>query len=206
MELDDFKAHWNALQQKEIQQQNISPEKLNQIIMNATNTIGELHAKSSYWSKFGKSIMQVLIIVAAVGLITIGQRIYNHQLVSALAAVGWLLVIYVYAIVSIWAYKKQVEVFTIYNSDNLKLTLERTITGFRKFYRMYNLIYLFLYPAYFYAVIELLIPNWHLSWQTELAICGGGTVVALLLGHWYYKIKFFKKLRSLEADLKELNG
>ena len=58
MELDDFKAHWNKLQDKTSQK--ISPDKLTQIIMNATDTISQLHSKSIYWEKTGKIIRSVM--------------------------------------------------------------------------------------------------------------------------------------------------
>lgn len=207
MELDDLKAHWDALQEKESRRYNIPPEKLNQIIMHTANTIGELHARSSYWSRFGRSSMKALLAtLGVVGTIIIIEGAYRHELDNVLVAVAWLLIILLYCVVTIWMYKRQEQLFTSYNSENVKLTLKCTITGFKSFYRTLLITYAALYPAYFYAVIELFMPYWHLSWITVLIISVIAGAVSLLGTHLYYRAKYFKKLRSLEEDLRALES
>lgn len=207
MELDEFKAHWNTIQDKEFQQQKISSQKLEQIIMNTTDTLDQLHSKSIYWKNLGKPIIQMLIgILVVIFLITIFKSIYMHSVDGVLSSIAYLFILAVYCIVTIWVSKRQVQIFTIYNNDNVKATLKQTITSFKKFYLMLNIIYLFLYPAYYFAVIKLLIPYWHPSAQTIFITCTLLTVVSLIGGHWYYKVKFFTKLKSLEANLKQLEN
>jgi hypothetical protein len=207
MELDEFKAHWNTIQDKEFQQHNISPEKLKQMIMNTTDTIGQLHAKSAYWRKIGKLSCQMFIgLLAVFSLITLIKGVFLHTPTGTLASVAYVIIMVLYCIITMWAYKRQEQIFTIYNSDNVKETLKQTITGFKRFYLMFNIIYLFLYPAFFYAVIKLLMTYWHPSPKTIFITCALATAVSLIGGHWYYKVKFFTKLKSLEANLKQLEG
>jgi glucan phosphoethanolaminetransferase (alkaline phosphatase superfamily) len=119
---------------------------------------------------------------------------------------AYFVVMVVYCIVTIWVYKRQEQIFTIYNSDNVKETLKQTIAAFKRFYLMLNIIYLFLYPAFYYAGIKLLMTYWHPSPQTIFITCALATAISLVCGHWYYKVKFFKKLKSLEANLKHLES
>lgn len=206
MELDEFKSHWNAIQDKEFQQQKISQEKLEQIIMNITETLGQMHAKSIYWKNIGKRVIPMLIgILAMVLLITLVKAFYTHSKVStALVSTIYIAVLVIYCMATMWVYNRQVQIFTIYNNGNVKESVKQTITAFKRFYLISNIIYLFLYPAYYYAVIKLLMPYWHPSLQTIFTIVIIVTVLSLAGGHWYYKVKFFKKLRSLEANLADL--
>jgi hypothetical protein len=207
MELDEFKAHWNTIQDKEFQQQKISPEKLEQIMMNTTDTLGQLHSKSIYWRKVGEPICKMLIgVLVFVFLITLVEDVHLHRLTNILANIAYLIVILLYCIITMRVYKRQEQIFTLYNSANVKDTLKQTITAFKKFYLMFNLIYLFLYPAYYYAVIKLFIPYWHPSAQILFITCTLATVISLIGGYWYYKVKFFKKLKSLQASLKYLES
>jgi hypothetical protein len=207
MELDEFKAHWNSIQDKEFQQQKVSPEKLEQIIMNTTDTLGELHSKTIYWKKISKTTNQMLIGVLAVALlIVVIKDIYQHKLADVFLSIAYATIIALFCIVTVWAYKKQEQIFTIYNNDNIKATLKHTITAFKKYYLMLNIIYLFLYPSYCYAVIKLFIPYWHPSQQTIYITCAIITFILLAGGHWYYKAKFFKKLKSLEGNLRDLES
>jgi glucan phosphoethanolaminetransferase (alkaline phosphatase superfamily) len=207
MELDEFKAHWNSIQDKEFNQQKISPEKLEQIIMNTTDTLGQLHSKSVYWKKMGKLTTQMLIgMLAVFFLIVVIKAIYEHRLADVLTSAVYTVIMVVYCIVTVWVYERQEQIFTVYNSENVKETLKQTITAFKRFYLMFNIIYLFLYPAFFYAVIKFLMPYWHPSPRAVFITCALATAISLIASHWYYKVKYFPKLRSLNANLKELEG
>ncbi len=207
MELDEFKAHWNTIQHKEFQQQKFSAEKLEQIIMNTTDTLGQLRAKSIFWKTLGTTTSKMLIgLLVVASLMTMADKAYQHKLADIPANAAYALVILLYCIITIWAYKKQEQIFTIYNNDNVKATLKQTITAFKKFYLKLKIIFLLLYPAYTYAVIKLFIPYWHPSQQTIYITCTLVTVISLSVNHWYYKAKFFKKLKSLEGNLRELEA
>jgi ABC-type multidrug transport system fused ATPase/permease subunit len=207
MELDDFKAHWNTIKHIELEQQHISPKKLEQIIMNATNTFDQLHAKSVYWRRTANAIVKMLAgILAVLCLILLTKSIYQHKLSDMLAPVAYLLVLVLFCIVTLWVYKRQEEIFTINSDGNVKDTIQQTLTAFNRFFRVMNIIYLFLYPAYYYSVIKLLMPYWHADMQSVFITCALATVASLAGGYWYYKVKFFKKLQSLKENLKDLEG
>ncbi|WP_295799721.1 hypothetical protein [Mucilaginibacter sp.] len=207
MELDEFKAHWNIIQDKEYQQQKISPEKLEEIIMTTTDTLGQMHSKSIYWRTIGKLTIKILIgLVAVVFLIILIKGIYLHSLSVILTSIIYLIILVLYCIITLWVFKRQEQIFTINNSGNVKESIKHTIAAFKRFYLIVNIIYLFLYPAYYYAVIKLFMPYWHPSPQTIFITCAIATALSLIGGHWYYKVKFFKKLKSLEENLKYLEG
>jgi hypothetical protein len=204
MELDDFKAHWNTIQQQELKQQKHTSETLNHIIMNATNTLGQLHEKNVYWGKLGKAICTALIVMLL--MILPGHYFFPDKNTTFSQAVIYVAIMIIYALVTIWVYKRQQNIFTIYRSENLRETLTKTIAEFKRFYVLMNVIYLFLYPVYFYAFLKLFINSyWAISTNTLLIICGALTAASLIGNHIYYKIKYFKKIKSLEADLMELN-
>ncbi|MDP9076692.1 MAG: hypothetical protein M3O71_04650 [Bacteroidota bacterium] len=203
MELDDFKAHWNNIQQQQLKQQNHTPETLNRIITNTTNTIGYLHEKNVYWNKLGKAICSMLIVVL---LINLAIRYFMPEKgINLGESATYVAIMIIYALVTMWVYQRQQNIFTIYNSENVKETLAKTVREFKRFYVLMNLIYLVLYPVYFYAFIKLFMFYWKFPAETVLIICGTATVACLLGSHIYYKIKYFKKIKSLEDDLAELN-
>ncbi|SHM75120.1 hypothetical protein [Mucilaginibacter sp. OK098] len=204
MELDDFKAHWNTIQQKEFKQQKHTPETLNPILMNATNTLGQLHERNVYWGKLGKVICTALIVMLL--MILPGHYFFPDKNTTFSQAVIYVAIMIIYALVTIWVYKRQQNIFTIYRSENLKETLTKTIAEFKRFYVLMNVIYLFLYPVYFYAFLKLFINSyWAIPTNIVLMLCGALTIVSLIGSHIYYKIKYFKRIASLEADLAELN-
>jgi hypothetical protein len=71
---------------------------------------------------------------------------------------------------------------------------------------VFNLIYLVVFPAYFYAMIKLFFGFLALSTATILTICIGGTIVAMIGSHLYYMAKYAKKIKGLTANLQELEG
>ena len=203
MELDDFKAHWNTIQQQELKQQKHTSETLNHIIMNATNTLGQLHEKNVYWNKLGKAICTALIAVLLLSLVE--RYFFPDKGVAFGEATVYVVIMIIYALVTIWFYNRQQNIFTIYRSENLKETLTKTIAEFKKFYMLMNLVYLFLFPVYYYAFIKLFITYWAIPTNVVLIICGVLTIASLIGSHIYYKIKYFGRIASLEADLAELN-
>ncbi|MDB5090939.1 MAG: hypothetical protein JWR09_4933 [Mucilaginibacter sp.] len=203
MELDDFKAHWNTIQQQELKQQKHTPETLNNIIMNATNTLGQLHEKNVYWNNFSKVICKILIVFLLI--ILVEHYFFPHKEITFGETTIYVAIMIIYAVITMWVYKRQQNIFTIYHSENLKETLTKTIAEFKRFYVLMNVIYLFLYPLYFYAFIKLFITYWAIPTNIVLIVCGALTIASLIGGHIYYKIKYFRKIESLEADLAELN-
>lgn len=202
MELDDFKKYWNNIQDKEIEEQKYTTEKLDHIIMNTTNTLSELLNKSIYWNKLGKAICSMLIGALLFNLVIFYfiPRKSNTFLESLL----YVAILIAYALITMWVGNKQQQIFSIYNGENLKDSLTKTLSAYKRYYIIFYLIYIVVFPAYFYAMIKLFFTYWALSTNTILIICSGGTLLALIGSHLYYRAKFAKKIKSLEINLKEL--
>ncbi len=216
MELDEFKTYWNTIQDKEFKNQKLTTKKLDQIIMKTTKTLDYLQKKSAYWSKvskINKPISQILMgMLIPFSLIILVKASFmagkTNSIGPSLTYVGtsliYMAIIVIYCYVTVWVFKRQLQIFTVNNSENLKETLRKTITDFKRFYMKFNIIYLFLYPMYYYAVIKLIIITWTPSTNNVLLTCAILTIVSLLGGHVYYKLKYFNKIKLLEANLKEL--
>lgn len=181
--------------------------------METADILDHLQKKSAYWSKSNKSTTQMLkgLIIPFLLLVMVKTSFMAEKISSIKAALSYLVtsaayitIIVIYCLVTVRVLKRQLQIFTINNSGNLKEAVTNTITEFKRFYMTFNIIYLFLYPIYYYAVIQLIIINWAPSLNNILLICGVLTVASLALGHLYYRMKYFNKIKLLEANLKEL--
>ena len=205
MELDEFKKHWSNIQDKEINQQKYTTDKLDHIIMNTTKTLNELQEKSAYWNKLGKTVCTMLIAALLVN-VAIGYFIppKNNTVSQSLLYVAILIG---YAFITMWLTQKQEQIFSNHNNgQNLKEALRKTLSDFKRFYIVFNLIYLVVFPAYFYAMIKLFLGFLALSQATIIMICIGGTIVTMIASHLYYLAKYGKKIKELAVNLKELEG
>lgn len=204
MELDEFKAHWKSGQDKQLSQQKYSPEIINNIVMNATNTLGQLHQKSIYWNKIGKPIFIVAIVV-----LLIDQALwlfFPHENKALGTTLPYILIMIVFMLVSLWVYNYQQQIFVTDPSENLKDSLRTIVIKFKRFYVWMNLIYLVLYPLYFYAAVKLFLEFLSFSNGTAWLISGIVSVIFLIAGHIYYKMKYLDKVKALEANLMELEN
>jgi hypothetical protein len=199
MELDELKSSWDNLQQ---QQKQLSDNSIHQIMMTTTNTINQLQQKNKFWNDFAKVICPILIVMV---LINVAISYFDPARHSGTpASITYALIMILFAVVTLYMYQRQELILNSYNPGNLKDSLAKTVKDFKRFYLIYTLTYLVLYPAYFYAVIKLLLFFFHLSQRNILITCAVLSVVCLAASHIYYKLTYFKKLKSLEADLKEL--
>jgi hypothetical protein len=221
MELDDFKASWNASQEKDINKQKLSTDKLEQLMKNSGDALQQIQKTNDYWYKTGTTVCTVLIGILLVELIL------SLLVLGAKKSFGqstWpVLVMVVFAFVSIWFYKRQQQIFDVKLDTNIKEALSKTLTDFKRFYILYMATYLVLFPLYFYALITLVagtvfkpgntalhvdyVSRWLTLSNTGMAeVCIGTSVVFLLLSHWYYRIKYFKYINILQTNLKELEA
>lgn len=203
MELDEFKTYWNATQQQELKQRAHTPEELDRIISDSTGTLGELQEKSSFW-KTVSSWNSALMLLPLVGYCTLlyyrGQpsKVILGQLplMAVLVAFSWF---------SNWSYKRQEAIFTETTNHSLREGIRTTLANFKKYYRLTNLVFAVLAPIAFYAVFELfLAKGLNLSLFSTLLVCAALTGLSFLLRYWYYRTIFFKRIKVLEANLKEL--
>jgi hypothetical protein len=203
MELDEFKAHWKAVQQQELKQQAHTPEELDRIIVNSTSTLGELQEKSSFW-KTVSSWNSALMYLPLIGYCTLlFYRGEPSQVI--LGKLPLMAVVVVFSWFSNWTYKRQEAIFSETTNESLKEGIRNTLVNFKKYYRFTNLVFVVLAPIAFYAVFELfLAKGLKLSLSTTLLICVALTVLSFLLRYWYYRTIFFKRIKVLEANLKEL--
>ncbi len=199
MELDEFKTYWNEIQDK---QQKLSPQKLEHIFMETTKTVEQLKEKNLVWSKFAVATCSMLIAVLLINLII---DLFVHNKTDLWwQTLAYAVCIIVYCLVTMWAYRRQHQIFTMYNSGDVKETLHRTLSAFKRFYILFNVIYLFLYPAFFYSTMKLFVVYWTPSFHMLLWICGSLTVVCLVAGHLYYKMRYFDKIALLRGNLRDL--
>jgi hypothetical protein len=203
MELDEFKSLWNNIQQKEIEKQKLNTETLDKIIMKAIITLSEIQQRNTFWSKFGGGVCGALIVVLLFNL-ALSYLIPGHGQTFARSVIPVMIMI-VYSVVSIWFYKRQEQIFHIDNNENLKASLTKVITDFKRFYIVGNVLFIFLFPAFYYAFIKLFMTFWEPSTITILWVCGGVTILSFILNHWFYKVKYFKKIKALEESLDELS-
>jgi hypothetical protein len=202
MELDELKENWNKLQQ---QQKELSTHTINKIIMNTNITINEMKQKNSYWNNFAKVVFPVLIVILIID-VAIGYFAPAPH-TTFLSRVSYALIMIIFAVASLYMYRWQENILNYYNAGDLKASLVKTIKDFRRFYLFYNLIYLVLYPAYFYAMFKLLVNvALHLSENTTLISSAVLSILSIVAGHIYYRLTYFKRIRSLEADLQELES
>ena len=202
MELDDLKENWNTLHQ---QQKELSVNTINHIIMNTNITINEMQQKNKYWNNLAKVICPVLVIILITNVIIGYFAPAPHT--SFPASISYALIMIIFAIVTMYMYRWQESILACYNAGDLKASLTKTIIDFRRFYIIYNLVYLVLYPAYFYAMFKLLLNViFHLSETTILLSSAVLSMLSIVGSHIYYRLTYFKRIRSLKEDLRELNN
>ena len=201
MELDELKENWNQLQQ---QQKELSTQTINQIMMNTTTTIQQMQQKNQYWNNLGKVIFPMLMVILIINVI-IGYFVPKPH-TTFLSSVSYALIMIVFAVVSMYMYRWQEKILKYYHTGDLKAYLIKTIKDFKRFYLVYNVTYLVLFPAYFYAMFKLLLNVvLNLSENTTIISCAVLSALSITCSHIYYRVTYFKRIRSLEADLRELD-
>ncbi|SDS45978.1 hypothetical protein SAMN05216490_1193 [Mucilaginibacter mallensis] len=205
MELDEFKVYWQKIQEQENQQQKHTPETLEQLIMKTTTTLSEIQRKNIFWNTAAKAVCPALI---AVLIIELGITYFLPEALTGhnfLQSTPWVIVMVIFALVTMWVSNKNEQIFNIDISKNLKETLTKAITDFKRFQIISNAIYLFLFPAYYCAMIKLFVVQFYkLTTPAIVWICVALTILSFIGNLWYYMAKFHKRFKSLEANLKEL--
>lgn len=193
------------MQEQEAEQQKHSTQTLENIIMKTMATLEELQKKNAYWNSFGKAVCSALIAVLLVELaIVYFVPLEGHTFARSLP---WVTVMILFAIVTMWMGNRLEQIFNVDTSKTLKESLTKTIADYRYTYRLWYIVYLFLFPAYFCAMIKLFLnPYWVLSTATTIWVCMVLTVLAFAGNYWYYKSKYDNRIKMLEENLKDLDN
>ena len=200
MELDEFKQSWGAARREGPEPGGATRAALDRIIARNTSSLGELREKSAFWNRFGGWTAALLVLLAA------GHLVWQyHRGLGGGALAGKLPLVAVlvgFALFSRWTYRRQEEIFSENTDASSKEALRRTLTAFKTYYRFTNAVFLVVSPVAFYAVFEL--PGVGLSVATTGLASAALTGFSFLLRYWYYRAVFFRRIKAMEANLREL--
>lgn len=200
MELDEFKKSWGTARRKQPAPGGHTRQALAKIIERNTNSLGELRDKSAFWNRIGGWNAVLLV------LLTVGYLVWQyHRGLAGAALAGKLPLVAVlvgFALFSGWSYRRQEEIFSQNTDASSREALRRTLAEFRKYYRFTNSVFLVVSPVAFYAVFEL--PGVGLPFATSSLVAVALTGFSFLLRYWYYRAVFFRRIKAMEANLREL--
>ncbi|MCB2410133.1 hypothetical protein [Hymenobacter lucidus] len=199
MELDEFKKSWGAARREGREQGARTREAVDQIIARNASSLGELREKSAFWNRFGGWNAALLV------LLTVGYLAWQcHQSLGGALAGKLLLaaVLVGFALFSRWTYRRQEELFSEHPDASSREALGRILAAFNHYYRFTNAIFLVVSPVAFYAVFE--IHGYGLSLATTSLASAALTGFSFLLRYWYYRAVFFRRIKAMEANLREL--
>jgi hypothetical protein len=204
MELDNFKNIWKSQVERDIiNKENIS-ENIKEIIMRTTDILAELTHTNRHWWKTIKTTMLLLLGITALNFILflIAPEKFQH----IKNPFPYYAIISSSAFISLALYHFQHKIFDINISVDLRSAIENAIRQFNKFYFLYNIIYLILFPVLFYFVVKVVLQLFgiNISLITALLLSGILTVFWLVVNHFYYKKKYFKRILQLKISMKEL--
>src|ERR1035437_2444267 len=115
MELDEFKAYWNNMQEKEIEKQKLTTETLNKMTAKIVDTLEGIQKKNVILGTMGKTMSSCLIIIGLVKLcylcfFSIHDRLFMLSLLHTCFTVG-------FSIYLIWFYKRVMHIFDINTNE-----------------------------------------------------------------------------------------
>lgn len=200
MELDEFKKNWGAARREVPNQGGATREAVERIIERNTSALGELREKSAFWNRIG-GWNAALLVLLAVGYL--GWQYHRGLAGAALAGKLPLVAVLVgFALFSGWTYRRQEEIFSQNTDASSREVLGRTLAAFKHYYQFTNAVFLVISPVAFYAVFE--VPGIGLSFVTSSLASVALTGFSFLLRYWYYRAVFFRRIKLMEANLREL--
>ena len=201
MELDEFKQSWGAARREGPEQGAPTREALDRILARNARSLGELREKSAFWNRFG-GWNAALLVLLAVGCLVwhchrgLGGGALAGKLPLAAVLVG-------FAGFSRWTYRRQEQIFSENTAASSREALRRTLAAFKTYYRFTNAVFLVVSPVAFYAVFEL--PGVGLPFATTSLASAALTGFSFLFRYWYYRAVFFRRIKAMEANLRELD-
>jgi hypothetical protein len=205
MELKEFKKIWNQELEKENSTTINTSEILNAILMNANSLMGKLNSTTLYWWKLARNTFTLLILVL---LLNIGMFfLFPHKFQNLQNALPVYSTIGVFALSTLWIYYEKAKIFEVYDSNNLKQSIENVLKRFNRWYTLSTLFYIVVFPPVFYVIIKITLQSFHatLPFKTEIGYSLLLSIVSLIGNHLYYKRTYFKWLDNLKINLQELS-
>jgi hypothetical protein len=205
MELDNFKNIWKSQLERDINSNENVSEKIKGIIMKTTDILSELTYSNRYWWKSIKTTMILLLGITAINLVMFLLFPENFQHIKN--PFPYYAIIASFAFISLGLYYFQLKIFDINISVDLRSAIENAIRQFNKFYLLYNMSYIILFPILFYFItkVTLQLFDINMTLSSGLFFSVALTVICLLINHFYYKKKYFRRIIQLKINLKELN-
>ena len=205
MELKDFKQLWNREPEKENRVITNTSEILNNILMNTNSLIGKLNTKTLYWWKLTRNTFTLLMLVVLLNIamfFLFPDKFQNLQ--KALPVFG---VIALFAFSTIWIYYEKVKIFEVNDSDSLRLSIENVLKRFNRWYALFTLLYIVIFPLLYYVIIKITLQPFHITlpFKTEAGYSILLSIVSLIGNHIYYKKTYFKWLYNLKNNLREIS-
>jgi len=205
MELKEFKQIWN----QELEKENSTPintsEILNDILMNTNSLMGKLNSTTLYWWKLTRNTFTLLILII---LISIGMFfLFPNKFQNLQNALPVYSIIGVFALSTLWIYYEKAKIFEVYDSNNLKQSIENVLKRFNRWYTLSTIFYIVVFPPVFYVIIKITLQSFHatLPFKTEIGYSLLLSIVSLVGNHIYYKRTYFKWLDNLKNNLQELS-
>jgi hypothetical protein len=202
MELDEFKKRWGSVRQEEPEQLGHTREVIDGIIRSNTNSLGELREKSAFWNRIGGWNSALMILLA------VGYLVWQYQRGIEVLALAWKLplvaVLVGFALFSRWTYSRQEEIFSENTDASSREALRKILSDFKRYYRFTNIVFLIISPVAFYAVFEVFLQGSGLSLTKTMLVATALTGLSFLFRYWYYKAVYFKRIRAIESNLREL--
>lgn len=200
MELDEFKKNWGAARREGPEQGRPTREAVERIIARNTSSLGELREKSAFWNRIG-GWNAALLVLLAVGYL--GWQYHRGLAGAALAGKLPLVAVLVgFALFSGWTYRRQEEIFSQNTDASSREALRRTLAAFKHYYRFTNAVFLVISPVAFYAVF--VVSGAGLSFATSSLASVALTGFSFLLRYGYYRAVFFRRIKAMETNLREL--
>ncbi|KAA3437660.1 hypothetical protein [Rufibacter hautae] len=202
MDLDEFKKRWGATQKEGPDQQGHTREAIDRIIKGNTYSLGELREKSAFWNRIG-GWNSALMVLLAVGFLV--WQYHRGMAGAALAGKLPLVAVLIgFALFSSWTYRRQEEIFTENTDASSTEALRRTLSEFRRYYRFTNTVFLIISPVAFYAMFAVFLDRLVLSLGAVVLASAALTGFSFLLRYWYYRAIYFRRIKAMEANLREL--
>ncbi len=173
--------------------------------MNTNNLVGKLNITTLYWWKLTRNTFTFLILVLLINIamfFLFPSKFQNLQ--NALPVYG---IVGLFALSTLWIYYEKARIFELNDSDSLRLSIEKTLKRFKRWYSLSTLLYVVLFPPVFYVIIKITLQSFHvtLPFKTEIGFSLLLSIVSLTGNHIYYKKTYFKWLGNLKNNLHELS-